>query len=167
MQPTDASNDEYEHPEPQKDQSTSVEEHHPDQKPLPPTAQVAYQQGYAIAYNLKTMALGYDPKPAKVSLRGTLMKLGLENSVANLFNKVEIKGELGHLIRQGTYLELLPTPIHNFKATTEWLKDEVFEHQNSDRAKQALQVAEVVGGVVVGTVIARKLVKALSDNSER
>jgi len=167
LQPADASNDKYERPEPQKDQSTSVQEHHSDQKPLPPTAQVAYQQGYAIAYNLRTMALGYDPKPARVSLRGTLMKLGLENSVANLFNKVEITGELGHLIRQGTYLELLPTPIHNFKATTEWLKDEVFEHQNSDRAKQALQVAEVVGGVLVGTVIARKLVKALSDNSQR
>ncbi|HEY9639426.1 MAG TPA: NAD(P)/FAD-dependent oxidoreductase, partial [Coleofasciculaceae cyanobacterium] len=103
--------DEYEHPQPQADQSTSVEVHHPEAKPLPPTAQVAYQQGYAIAANLRALSLGYDMKPAQVNLRGTLLKLGLENSVANIFNKFEVTGEAGHLIRQGTYLELLPTPL--------------------------------------------------------
>lgn len=101
-----------------------------EQEPFPPLAQVAYQQGAAIAHNLKAMAAGREPRPAEVHLRGSLVKLGLGESAANLFNRFEVTGKLGHLIRQATYLELLPTPIHNFKATTEWLVDEVFQHHS-------------------------------------
>ncbi|MGL5877380.1 MAG: NAD(P)/FAD-dependent oxidoreductase, partial [Xenococcaceae cyanobacterium] len=93
--------------------------------PLPPTAQVAYQQGSAIAHNLIAIDRGHSPKPAKVNLRGTLMKLGLGEGVANIFDRIEVKGKMGNLIRQGAYLELLPTPIHNFKATTEWITDKI------------------------------------------
>lgn len=164
LQPETGSGDEYEPAEHQAKQSTSAENHHPNPKPLPPTAQVAYQQGAAIAYNLRASALGYDMKPARVNLRGTLLKLGLNNSAANIFNKVEVTGEAGHLIRQGTYLELLPTPIHNFKATTEWLKDEIFERHHSDSFKQAVKAAGVVGGVLVGAAIARRVAKSLSDD---
>ncbi len=167
LQATPIQHDSYEQPQHQHDQTTSSEEQHPDLKPLPPTAQVAYQQGYAIARNLRLMALGYDLEPAKVNLRGTLLKLGLEESVANIFNTIEIGGEAGHLIRQGTYLELLPTPLHNFKATTEWLKDEIFEQHHSDGLKQAVKVVEIVGGIVVGAIVARKLVKALSHDHSR
>lgn len=94
--------------------------------PLPATAQVAYQQGAVIAHNLKALATAGSLTPAHVRSRGTLLKLGLEESAAEIFDRFEVKGKLGHLIRQATYLELLPTPIHNFKATTEWLTDEVF-----------------------------------------
>lgn len=156
--------DSYEQPQHQSDQSTNSEEQHPELKPLPPTAQVAYQQGYAIARNLRSLALGYDLKPARVNLRGTLLKLGLHESVANLFNTLTINGEAGHLIRQGTYLELLPTPLHDFKATAEWLKDEIFEHYQSDGVKQAVTAAEIVGGVVVGAIVARKLINALTKD---
>lgn len=159
------SGDEYEPSEHQKDQTTSSEEPHPDLKPLPPTAQVAYQQGAAIADNLVALALGYDLKPAKVNLRGTLLKLGLENAVANLFNKVPITGEAGHLIRQGTYLELLPTPIHNFKATSHWIQEELFE-QDAHRLKQAATIAGVVGGIAVGTIVTRKLLNSLSHDAK-
>jgi NADH dehydrogenase len=96
--------------------------------PLPATAQVAYQQGAAIAHNIKAISEGSEPTQAQVRLRETLMKLGLEESVAEIFDRFEVKGKLGHLIRQGTYIELLPKPVHNFKATTEWLTDEFF-HQ--------------------------------------
>ncbi len=92
----------------------------------PALAQVAYQQGAAIAHNLLALARGKTLSPAKVSLRGTLMKLGLGNGVANLFDKIQINGKTGDLIRNATYLELLPTPLHNFKATTHWLEDEIF-----------------------------------------
>jgi NADH dehydrogenase len=95
---------------------------------LPATAQVAYQQGAAIAHNLKAISEGDELTPAHVRLRGTLMKLGLEESVAEIFDRFEVKGKLGHLIRQATYIELLPKPVHNFKVTTEWLTDEIF-HQ--------------------------------------
>lgn len=96
--------------------------------PQPATAQVAYQQGAAIAHNLKAISEGRSPSPAQVRLRGTLMKLGLDESVAEIFDRFEVKGKLGHMIREATYIELLPKPIHNFKATAEWLTDEVF-HQ--------------------------------------
>lgn len=96
------------------------------QNPLPATAQVAYQQAAGIARNLKAISEGGEPTPAQVRLRGTLIKLGLEESAAEIFDRFEVKGKLGHLIRKVTYLEMLPTPIHNFKATTEWLTDEVF-----------------------------------------
>jgi len=94
--------------------------------PQPPTAQVAYQQGAAIARNLQAIAEGNEPSPAEVKLRGSLVKLGLGESAANILNRFEVKGKPGHLIRQATYLELLPTPVHNFKATGEWLVDEIF-----------------------------------------
>jgi NADH dehydrogenase len=98
--------------------------------PQPATAQVAYQQGKAIAHNLQAIAQGRSPSPAHVALRGTLMKLGIGEGVANLFDRVEVKGEIGHLIREATYLELLPTPARNTRITTEWLKDELFQqHQ--------------------------------------
>lgn len=85
---------------------------------LPQTAQVAYQEGKAIADNLLALAEKKELSEANVSLRGTLLKLGLGESVANLFNSYQIKGKLGHTIRETTYLTLLPTPVHNFKATT-------------------------------------------------
>lgn len=93
---------------------------------LPALAQVAYQQGASIAHNLIALAKGASPSPAHVSLRGTLMKLGLGNGVANLFDKIQVTGKPGDLIRNATYLEMLPTPLHDFKATTEWLKEETF-----------------------------------------
>jgi NADH dehydrogenase FAD-containing subunit len=92
----------------------------------PPTAQVAYQQGAAIAYNLQARSEGKELSPAQVHLRGTLLKLGLGESAASIFDRFEVTGKTGHFIRQATYLELLPTPIHNFKATTQWLVDEIF-----------------------------------------
>lgn len=131
---------------------------------LPATAQVAYQQGAAIAHNLNALALGNSLKPAEVNLRGTLLKLGIEESAANIYDTFEVAGEVGHLIRQGTYLELLPTPIHNFKVTTEWLKDEIFE-----RHLHPLPTGEVikwVGGAVVGLVVARKLMQLLGNSQE-
>lgn len=97
------------------------------ESPQPPTAQVAYQQGAGIAANLMALTQNTPLKPAKVNLRGTLMKLGLREGATYLFDRVLIAGRAGHLMRQGTYLELLPTPVHNFKATVEWLTEEVFQ----------------------------------------
>lgn len=97
------------------------------ENPLPATAQVAYQQAAAIARNLEAISQGNSPTPAQVHLRGTMMKLGLEESVAEIFDRFEVKGKAGHLIRQAVYLEMLPTPVRNFKATTEWLTEEIFQ----------------------------------------
>ncbi|BAY11305.1 NAD(P)/FAD-dependent oxidoreductase [Calothrix sp. NIES-2098] len=140
-----------------------------DDSSLPPTAQVAYQQGANIARNLKAIAFGEDPEPAKVNLRGSLLKLGVNDAAANLFNVFEVAGEPAHLIRQGTYLTLLPTPIHDFKATTEWVNEEIFHHHldSPDVSKKVVQAVELVGAGIVGALVARKLLKMLGDEDKR
>ncbi|MEL7037925.1 MAG: NAD(P)/FAD-dependent oxidoreductase [Cyanobacteria bacterium J06592_8] len=98
-----------------------------DAKPLPATAQVAYQQGGAIAQCLTIKAQQKESLPlCKVSFRGTMMKLGLGTGVANLFDRYEIVGAVGQTIRQVLYLGLLPTPEHNIKTILDWIKDDVF-----------------------------------------
>jgi NADH dehydrogenase len=92
----------------------------------PATAQVAYQQGTAIAHNLQALAEDRPLLPVEIGLRGTLMKLGLDEGVADLYDRFQVKGHLGHLIRQTAYIDLLPTPARNFKGTVEWLSDELF-----------------------------------------
>ena len=93
----------------------------------PALAQVAYQHAKAIATNINALCKGKELEPAKVSLRGTLLKVGMGNSVAEIYDRFEVKGKAGHLIRQTTYLEMLPTPLRNFKATTEWLTESIFQ----------------------------------------
>lgn len=133
----------------------------------PPLAQVAYQQAATIAHNLKALALNHILKPTAVHLRGTLMKLGIEDSVANIFDRFEVKGETGHLIRQGTYLEMLPTPAHNFKVTEEWLNEEVFHrYTSSDGSKKLVRTVELVGGAVVPALIAKKLLNMLGSDAK-
>ena len=109
--------------------------------PQPPVAQIAYQQGAGIARNLIAIAKGKSPQSVQAGMRGTLLKLGIHNGVANLFDKIQIAGEAGDAIRNATYLEMLPTPLHNFKATAEWLTDDIFErHQlaKSNRSGDSL-----------------------------
>lgn len=132
---------------------------------LPPTGQVAHQQGDAIASNLQALAKGREPKPADVNIRGTLMKLGLEDAAANISNQVEVDGEVGHLIRQGTYMNILPTPLRDLKLTAKWFTEEVY--QEYLEPKLTGKTAKVVAGAVVGTLIARKLLKALGDEDKK
>ncbi|MFW6296071.1 MAG: NAD(P)/FAD-dependent oxidoreductase [Halothece sp.] len=128
----------------------------------PPTAQVAYQQGKAIADNLERLANGKEPKAANISIRGTLMKLGLQNGGANLFNEFEVNGEVAHLIRQATYLSLLPTPIHDFKITLKWINDEILqEYLEPEKAGNAVKW---IAGGIVGIAVAKKLMEALSSD---
>lgn len=51
---------------------------------------------------------------AKVSIRGTLLKLRLELLIFMI-----------NLSRHGTYLQLLPTPIHDLKVTRQSLNDDI------------------------------------------
>ncbi|MEO1396946.1 MAG: NAD(P)/FAD-dependent oxidoreductase [Cyanobacteria bacterium J06634_5] len=96
-------------------------------KPLPAIAQVAYQQGGAIAAALLAKAKQKDSLPsANVSLRGTVMKLGIGTAVANVFDRYEISGTAGQTIRRMMYLSLLPTPAYNVGTTLSWIKDDVF-----------------------------------------
>lgn len=94
-------------------------------KSIPPTAQAAYQQGSAIAKNLQALSTGKVPDMANVTIRGTMLKLGLDDAAADLFDRLLIEGKAAHLLRQSRYLTTLPAPVRNFKATTQWLTEEV------------------------------------------
>ncbi len=139
----------------------------PPDHPQPPTAQVAYQQGRAIAHNLRLQAEGKPLMPAQIHLRGTLMKLGLSDGVANVFDKVQIKGQPGHLLRQATYLELLPTPVHNLKITTDWLTDELFQRHRPITPAQLGQtpflrgVAAIAASLILATPLAWRAAQPL------
>jgi len=129
------------------------------ENPQPATAQVAYQQGKAIASNLKGISEGRQPQAAVVNLRGTLMKLGIGEGVANIFERLELKGELGHLIRQGTYLELLPKPIYNLKATAEWFTDELLQrHQPKTYQKSRTPLVPGISAIFASMVISLPLI---------
>ncbi len=127
--------------------------------PFPPVAQIAYQQGEGIARNIMAMSQGEEPHPVNATMRGTLMKLGLDNGVANLFDKMQVTGKPGDLIRNGTYLEMLPTPVHNFKTTTSWLTDEIFHRHHSPKPivtprKSQLQRATAwIGGSIAAIAV--------------
>lgn len=95
---------------------------------LPATAQAAYQQGSAIANNLKALATDKTPDRANVTIRGTMLKLGLNDAAADLFDRLLIEGKTAHLLRQGRYLTTLPTPARDFKVATQWLSEEVLEN---------------------------------------
>lgn len=97
--------------------------------PQPATAQVAYQQGRAIANNIQALIEGRSLEVADVNIRGTLMKLGLEEGVAEMLDTVQISGRAGHFIRQALYRGLLPTPAQDLKLGAEWIAREVFEKQ--------------------------------------
>ena len=125
-------------------------------KNYPALAQIAYQQGAGIAKNIIALSQGKEPQPVKASMRGTLMKLGLGNGVANLFDKMQIKGKPGDLIRNATYLEMLPTPVHDFKATTEWLKDEIFHRYSSQPVKTPVKKNRTTAWIG-GAIAARNL----------
>ncbi len=125
----------------------------------PALAQVAYQQGETIAHNLIALSQGKPLKSSEVKLRGTLMKLGLRNGVANLFDKIQVNHQAGHLIRNATYIELLPTPLHDVKATAEWLKEEIFDRHHRP---QDMVEASWKASLTPAEKKERSLVKALA-----
>ncbi|CAA9589588.1 NADH dehydrogenase [uncultured Synechococcales cyanobacterium] len=118
--------------------------------PLPATAQVAYQQGAAIARNLKAISQGYSPRPAHITLRGSFLKLGVGDSAANLFDRFAITGKLGNLVRQGTYLDRTPPLGLNLPVITGWLSSEAW---NRSQSQQAAPLVRWIGGMVITTLL--------------
>ncbi|MEM8612969.1 MAG: NAD(P)/FAD-dependent oxidoreductase [Cyanobacteria bacterium P01_H01_bin.105] len=105
----------------------------PNWQPLPATAQVAYQQGGTIADALMAKVQHRETLlTTNVSFRGTMMKLGMGTSVANVFDRYEIVGPVGQTIRQVMYLGLTPTPSHNARTAADWIKEDVFRLYSSE-----------------------------------
>lgn len=122
--------------------------------PLPATAQVAYQQGAAIAQNLKAISQGKALRPAQVHLQGSLLKLGVGESAVNVFDRFAITGKLGHLMRQGSYLDRLPPLGFQLPTILRWLKREFFTSPPKRQARHhwiegAVAIAAISSSLLV------------------
>jgi len=131
---------------------------------LPPTAQVAHQQGISISHNLQALVDGKPLSKTDVHIRGTLMKLGLEAGAANIYNQAEVDGAVAHLIRQGTYMSLLPNPVHNLQAGLKWFNEGVLKRYLEPAELET--IARWTAGAVVTAVVARKVVHALGSSDD-
>ena len=51
---------------------------------------------------------------------------------------------------------MLPTPVHNFKATTEWITDEIFYHHAPEAAiapRKKNHAVNWIGGTIAAVVL--------------
>lgn len=131
---------------------------------LPPMAQIAHQQGISIAQNLQALVEGKPLSKTDVHIRGTLMKLGLEEGATNIHNQAEVDGAAAHLIRQGIYMSLLPNPVHNLQAGLKWFDEGVLKHYLE--TTEPASIARRAAGAVVPAVVARKVIHALGSGDD-
>ena len=131
---------------------------------LPPTAQVAHQQGVTISNNLQALIAGKPLADSNAHIRGTLMKLGLEEGAANIYDRAEVDGTVAHLIRQGTYMGLLPNPVHNLQAGWKWFNEGVLKRYLEPT--EPATIAKWTAGAIVMAVVARKVTHALGSSDD-
>ncbi len=81
---------------------------------------------------------------------------------------------------QGTYLKTVPNLACDFKVTKEWVSDEIFNRYmgaedgdktvdkdgTGDAAKTAVRAMELVGGAVVGVLVARELLQMVGNDGK-
>jgi NADH dehydrogenase len=118
----------------------------------------------SIAHNLKALVADKPLSKTDVHIRGTLMKLGLEAGAANIYNQAEVDGTAAHLIRQGTYMSLLPNPVHNLQAGLKWFNEGVLKRYLEPAEPET--IARWTAGAVVTAVVARKVVHSLGSSDD-
>ena len=79
-----------------------------DGKPFPPTAQIAVQQGVAVAYNLVAIIRGEKPKEFKPSIKGTVASLGKHDAVG-VVGSYRIKGQVAVIMKRLSDIRYLYT----------------------------------------------------------
>ena len=93
--------------------------HHAD-APWPGTAQVAMQQGEAVAAALAAMATGQEPQPFSFQDRGEMLSLGLGDATLTGLG-VTLAGPLAFKLRRATYLTRLPDLSLGLRSAGAWL----------------------------------------------
>mgnify|MGYP005847037987 CR=1 FL=1 len=89
-------------------------------QPLAPTAQVAVQQGPALARNLVAQAEGRPMKPFKFHYRGDLVSIGTLDAVCSPYGR-NIYGAGGWLLFKWVYFSKMPTMQNRFRLLSDWL----------------------------------------------
>jgi NADH dehydrogenase len=92
----------------------------PDGKPIPATAQSAFQQADFTAWNLWSSLSDRPLLPFRYTNLGEMMALGTDNAVLSGLG-IQLDGELAYLTRRLVYLYRLPTLEHQLKVGFNWL----------------------------------------------
>jgi len=93
---------------------------HHAEAPWPCTAQVAMQQGEAIAAALAAMATGNDPEPFQFQDRGEMLSLGIGDATLTGLG-VTLAGPLAFKLRRATYLTRQPSLSIGLRSAGAWL----------------------------------------------
>ena len=93
---------------------------HHTEAPWPGTAQVAMQQGEAVAAALAAMAAGQEPEPFEFQDRGEMLSLGLGDATLTGLG-ITLAGPLAFNLRRATYLTRLPGMSLGLRSAGAWL----------------------------------------------
>ena len=93
---------------------------HHAEAPWPGTAQVAMQQGEAVAAALAAMAAGQEPEPFEFEDRGEMLSLGLGDATLTGLG-ITLAGPLAFNLRRATYLTRLPGMSLGLRSAGAWL----------------------------------------------
>jgi NADH:ubiquinone reductase (non-electrogenic) len=83
-------------------------------KPMPATAQVAYQQASCAAHNIAATIESKTLKPFKYLHLGDMLTLGRRSAIVSSYG-LNISGQLGGIIRRLAYIFRLPTMRHRLQ----------------------------------------------------
>ena len=93
---------------------------HHAETPWPGTAQVAMQQGEAIAAALAAMTAGQEPEPFQFQDRGEMLSLGIGDATLTGLG-ITLAGPLAFNLRRATYLTRLPGMSLGLRSAGAWL----------------------------------------------
>ena len=89
-------------------------------EPWPATAQVAMQQGEAVAAALQAISNNQEPKPFQFQDRGEMLSLGIGDATLTGLG-ITLAGPLAFKIRRATYLTRLPGLSLGLRSAGAWL----------------------------------------------
>ena len=97
-----------------------------DGKPLPATAQVAFQQSDYCAWNLWAMATNRPLLSFRYQPLGEMMTLGTDNATVNGLG-LKLDGPMAYITRRLVYLYRLPTLKHQLTVGFNWITQPIVE----------------------------------------
>ncbi|XP_057501377.1 LOW QUALITY PROTEIN: alternative NAD(P)H-ubiquinone oxidoreductase C1, chloroplastic/mitochondrial [Actinidia eriantha] len=98
-------------------------------RPLPATAQVAFQQADFTGWNLWAAINDRPLLPFRFQNLGEMMTLGTNDGAISpsFIEGLTLEGTIGHTARKIAYLARLPTDEHRFKVGVSWLTKSVVD----------------------------------------
>jgi NADH dehydrogenase len=113
----------------------------PDQsdRPLPATAQVAFQQAQYCAFNIWASLHDRDLLPFRYLALGEFICLGTDNAAMSAFGRFSVDGISAYALRRFAYLLRMPTLQHQLKVGFNWISKPILEAISSRMPSAANQ----------------------------